>query len=138
MHNMSIFDGGILTGSYIANKWIRLLAYSLDPKAGERGLSAHLRGYCRLSANPLFRFWRRFAGKFNQTFTGRPSVTVLWLGGMGDFKPVPPLTFGQLGPENLEEACASFPQLQNNRRIGDRKYDNRQKYGQRRLGGDAR
>ena len=76
--------------------------------------------------------------KPSASFHGRRVSSVLWLGGTGISLSVPPITFGHLGPENLDEACASFPQLQNNRRIGDRKYDDKQKYGQRRLGVDAR
>jgi hypothetical protein len=54
MNDISFFEYGVFTATYIANKWIRLLAYSLAPKAGERGLSAQLRGYSEISSNPQF------------------------------------------------------------------------------------
>jgi len=93
MNDITFFEWGVFTATYIANKWIRLLGYCLDPKAGERGLCAQLRGHCQLSANPPSRTWRRFAGKFSQTFTGRRPVTVLWLGGMGTPSACPALNF---------------------------------------------
>jgi hypothetical protein len=54
MNDISCFEWGIFTVTDIANQWIRLLAYSLAPKAGERGLSAQLRGYSEISFNPQF------------------------------------------------------------------------------------